>query len=151
MEAERVCNGNGIAWIQRDPRSLKPTALFPIPSGFWTVQQLSDGSLRYTVQHPFENRSIVCGEMDVLHVMAFTKNGYRGIGYLERAQEIVRTAKAAQDRPDGKGRAGIQRELLPQRRTAGGDPAHRVGSLRHRDRHRRGRHAADYLQEGPHA
>ena len=32
MEAERVCNGNGIAWIQRDPRSLKPTALFPIPS-----------------------------------------------------------------------------------------------------------------------
>ena len=97
MEAERVCNGNGIAWIQRDPRSLKPTALFPIPSGFWTVQQLSDGSLRYTVQHPFENRSIVCGETDVLHVMAFTKNGYRGIGYLERAQEIVRTAKAAQE------------------------------------------------------
>ena len=35
--------------------------------------------------------------MDVLHVTAFSKNGYKGIGYLERAQEIIRTAKAAQE------------------------------------------------------
>ena len=97
VEAERVCNGNGIAWIQRDPTTLRPTALFPIPSGFWTVQLQSDGSLLYTIKHPFENRTITCRQMDVLHVMAFTKNGYKGIGYLERAQEIVRTAKAAQD------------------------------------------------------
>ena len=96
LEAERVCNGNGVAWIQRDPHTLKPTALFPIPSGFWSVMLLSDGSLQYTIQHPFDKRSIVCSEMDVLHVLAFTKNGYKGIGYLERAQEIIRTAKAAQ-------------------------------------------------------
>lgn len=97
VEAERVCNGNGIAWIQRDPTTLRPVALFPIPGGLWSVQLLTDGSLRYSIQHPFEGRTITCSEMDVLHVMAFTKNGYKGIGYLERAQEIIRTAKAAQE------------------------------------------------------
>ena len=35
--------------------------------------------------------------MDVLHVMAYSKNGYKGIGYLERAQEIIKGARAAQE------------------------------------------------------
>ena len=97
MEAERVCHGNGVAWIQRDPRTLKPVALYPVPHGMWSVMLMSDGSLQYTIQHPFDKRSITCAQMDVLHVTAFSKNGYKGIGYLERAQEIIRTAKAAQE------------------------------------------------------
>ena len=58
---------------------------------------LSDGSLQYRIEHPFTHENIVCGRMDVVHVTAFSKNGYTGIGYLERAQEIIRTAKAAQE------------------------------------------------------
>ncbi len=97
VEAERVCNGNGIAWIRRDPHTLQPTELIPIPRGYCSVTLTSDGSLWYQIQHPFTKELIVCPEMDVLHVTAFSKNGYTGIGYLERAQEIVRTAKAAQE------------------------------------------------------
>ena len=97
MEAERVANGNGVAWIRRDPRTLAPVELVPIPRGRWTVQLLTDGALRYTIQHPFTGQSITCGRMDVLHVIAYTRDGYRGIGYLERAQDIIRTAKAAQE------------------------------------------------------
>ena len=29
MEAERVANGNGVAWIRRDPRTLAPVELVP--------------------------------------------------------------------------------------------------------------------------
>lgn len=97
MEAERVANGNGVAWIRRDPRTLEPTELVPIPRGYWQVSLLTDGSLRYQIQHPFTGQTVVCGRMDVLHVTAYSRNGYTGIGYLERAQEIIKTAKAAQE------------------------------------------------------
>ncbi len=97
MEAERVTNGNGIAWIRRDRSSLQPLEIIPIPKGKWTVQLLTDGSLRYRLQHPFTGEEIVCGRMDVLHVTAFCRDGYRGIGYLERAEEVIRTGKAAQE------------------------------------------------------
>lgn len=97
VEAERVCNGNGIAWIRRDPRTLEPVELVPIPCGKWQVQLLSDGALQYTLTHPYTGEAIVCGRMDVLHLTAFSRNGYKGIGYLERAQEIIRTARAAQE------------------------------------------------------
>ncbi len=97
LEAERVANGNGVAWIRRDPHSLQPTELVPIPHGYWTVQLLKDGDAYYTIQHPFTGETIRCGRMDVLHVMAYSKNGYKGIGYLERAQEIIKGARAAQE------------------------------------------------------
>ena len=97
MEAERVVNGNGVAWIRRDPRTLEPTELIPIPCGKWTAQLMSDGSLQYTLIHPFTGESITCGRMDVLHVTAFSRNGYKGIGYLERAREVIRTGRAAQE------------------------------------------------------
>ena len=97
LEGERVANGNGIAWIRRDPRTMEPTELVPVPAGRWTISVLSDGSLQYHINHPFTGETIVCGRMDVVHVTAYSRNGYTGIGYLERAQEIIRTAKAAQE------------------------------------------------------
>lgn len=97
MEAERVANGNGVAWICRDPWTLEPIELVPIPHGYWTVQLLSSGDALYSIQHPFTGKTFYCGRMDVLHVMAYSRNGYTGIGYLERAEEIIRTARAAQE------------------------------------------------------
>ena len=97
MEAERVSNGNGIAWIQRDRNSLQPTAIVPIPYGKWDVQLKTDGSLVYRLQHPYTGEVITCGRMDVLHVPAFSRDGIRGIGYLARAEEVIRAGKAAQE------------------------------------------------------
>ncbi len=97
MEAERVANGNGVALIRRDPRTMEPTELIPIPRGHWQVDLMPDGTLQYLIRHPYTNETIVCGRMDVVHVTAFSKNGYTGIGYLERAQEIIQTARAAQE------------------------------------------------------
>ena len=97
LEAERVANGNGIAWIRRDPRTMAPVELVPIPKGRCTIRLASDGSLIYQLRHPYTDEAITCTRMDVLHVTAYSKDGYTGIGYLERAQEIIRTARAAQE------------------------------------------------------
>ncbi len=96
LEAERI-NGNGIAWIRRDPSTLRPLEYIPIPKGRYTVSLDSNGSQRYTIQHPYTGETIVCGRMDVLHMMAFSRNGYSGISYLERASEVIRGARASQE------------------------------------------------------
>jgi len=97
LEAERVCRGNGVAWIRRDRSSLQPVEIVPIPWGLWSIELLADGSPLYFIEHPFTHEPITCGRMDVIHVMAYSRNGYRGIGYLERAEEVIRTGKAAQE------------------------------------------------------
>lgn len=97
MEAERISRGNGIAWIRRDRSTLQPLEIVPIPWGRWTVTLLNDGTLRYDMEHPYTFEPIRCGRMDVIHVKAYSRNGYKGIGYLERAEEVIRTGKAAQE------------------------------------------------------
>lgn len=98
LEAERVSRGNGVAWIRRDERTLQPIEIVPIPWGLWDVQLLpDDGSLLYFMEHPYTHEPIMCGRMDVIHVKAYSRNGYRGIGYLERAEEVIRTGIAAQE------------------------------------------------------
>lgn len=97
VEADRVSRGNGVAWIRRDRSTLQPLEIVPIPWGYWSSQLLPDGSLLYFMEHPFTHEVITCGRMDVIDVMAFSRNGYRGIGYLERAEEVIRTGKAAQE------------------------------------------------------
>jgi len=95
LEVERI-NGNGIAWIRRDPRTLQPLEYVPIPRGRWQVQ-LIGGEPWYTLQHPFTDETIVCPRADVIHLLAFTRNGYTGISYLERAEEVIRSGRAAQE------------------------------------------------------
>lgn len=97
LEAERVSRGNGVAWIRRDRSTLQPLEIVPIPWGMWSLMLLDDGYPLYQIEHPFTHEPITCGRMDVIHVMAYTRNGYRGIGYLERAEEVIRTGKAAQE------------------------------------------------------
>lgn len=97
LEAERVSRGNGVAWIRRDRSTLQPLEIVPIPWDMWSLMLLDDGYPLYQIEHPFTHEPITCGRMDVIHVMAYTRNGYRGIGYLERAEEVIRTGKAAQE------------------------------------------------------
>lgn len=96
LEVERI-NGNGIAWILRDPRTLRPLEYVPIPRGKYQIRLARDGSPWYTLTHPFTGEQIVCPRDDVIHLMAYTKNGYIGISYLERARDVIRSSQAAQE------------------------------------------------------
>lgn len=97
IEANRLCGGNGYALILRSPTTLRPAQLLPVPHELVTPWIDSrSGSLWYTVTHPFTGESMTVHRQDMLHLMAFTHNGWQGISILRRASEVTASARAAQ-------------------------------------------------------
>lgn len=96
IEANRNCGGNGFSWIIRDPTSLRPTGHLPVPHELVTPWLDTNGNLWYTVIHPFTGEVMTVHRMDMIHTMAFTRNGYKGISVLSRASEVIGAARAAQ-------------------------------------------------------
>lgn len=96
VESNRNCGGNGYAWIIRSPFTLAPEALLPVP--FELVQPWLDanGQLWYSVIHPFTGTPMTVHRMDMIHLMAYTHNGYKGISVLSRASEVIGAGRAAQ-------------------------------------------------------
>ena len=95
-EAGRNCGGNGYLLIERDPRTLRPVRLVGVP---WTLVQpmmTAEGEPFYDVEHPFTGKLLRVGRMDMIHVMAYSDNGWKGVSVLERASEVIAGAKAAQ-------------------------------------------------------
>lgn len=95
-EAGRNCGGNGYLLIERDPRTLAPVRLVGVP---WTLVQpmmTAEGEPFYDVEHPFTGQLLRVGRMDMIHVMAYSDNGWKGVSVLERASEVIASAKAAQ-------------------------------------------------------
>lgn len=98
LECNRVCGGNGYAYIVRDRATLRPVQLIPIPHTSVTVNLDSRTGLPfYDIRNPFTDKVITkVNAADMIHVMAYTTNGYKGISVLERASEVIGTGKAAQ-------------------------------------------------------
>lgn len=98
LEGNRLCGGNGYAWIKRDPQSGRPSGLIPIPSGQVTVwMDEKTGTPRYDITDPFTGKTLLrVMPADMLHVMGYTYNGWKGVSVLERAAEVIGTGKAAQ-------------------------------------------------------
>lgn len=96
IEANRNCGGNGYAWIIRSPFTLAPESLLPVP--YELVQPWLDasGQLWYSVIHPFTGTPMTVHRMDMIHLMAYTHNGYKGISVLSRASEVIGAGRAAQ-------------------------------------------------------
>ena len=99
LEGNRLCGGNGYAHIVRDPQSLRPVQLVPIPHGSVSVMMdTKTGTPRYSIRDPFTDRQIAQVQpSDMIHVMGYTYNGYKGVSVLERAAEVIGTARASQD------------------------------------------------------
>ena len=96
VEANRNCGGNGYAWIIREPTSLRPKEYLPVPHELVTPWLDADGKLWYTVTHPFTGEWMTVHRADMLHMMAYTHNGYKGISVLTRASEVIGASRAAQ-------------------------------------------------------
>ena len=98
LEGNRLCGGNGYAWIKRDPQSGRPAGLIPIPAGqvnIWMDEKT--GTPRYDITDPFTGKTLLrVMPADMLHVMGYTYNGWKGVSVLERAAEVIGTGKAAQ-------------------------------------------------------
>ncbi len=96
MEANRNCGGNGYGWIMRSKNSLAPESIIPVPHELVQPWLDSSGKLWYTVIHPFTGEPMKVHRMDMIHTMAYTHNGYKGISVLSRASEVIGAGRAAQ-------------------------------------------------------
>ena len=95
-EANRNCGGNGYLWIQRSPQSMRCDQLIPVPYELVTPWLDTAGRLWYTVIHPFTGEQMRVPHMDMVHLMAYTHNGWNGISVLQRASEVIAAGRAAQ-------------------------------------------------------
>lgn len=96
VEGNRNCGGNGYEWIIRSPTTLAPETLLPVPHELVMPWLSSKGELWYTVIHPFTGTPMTVHRMDMIHTMAYTHNGYKGISVLSRASEVIAAGRAAQ-------------------------------------------------------
>ena len=96
VEANRNCGGNGYFWIRRSQQSMRCDQLIPVPYELVTPWLDTGGHLWYTVMHPFTGEQMRVHRMDMVHLMAYTHNGWQGISVLQRASEVIAAGRAAQ-------------------------------------------------------
>lgn len=96
VEGNRNCGGNGYALIVRSPYSMKPDQYIPVPHELVTPWLDTSGCLWYTVIHPFTGTPMTVHRMDMIHTMAYSYNGWKGVSVLQRASEVIGAGRAAQ-------------------------------------------------------
>ena len=79
LENSRNEGGNGYDWIVRDPRTMKPVELIPIPWRLVTPWRDGAGHIWYTVIHPVTGAPMVLPNEDVCHYKSATRDGLTGI------------------------------------------------------------------------
>ncbi len=96
LENSRNEGGNAYDWIVRNPRTLQPAELIPVP--WWLVTPWRDraGRVWYTVTHPATGAPMVLPNEDICHYKATSRDGLKGISPLRRAREVLAIAGAAQ-------------------------------------------------------
>lgn len=95
-EGNRLCGGNGYLWILRDPGSLRPVELIPVPHELVTPWLDDEGHLWYSAIHPFTGAPFTVHRADMIHLMAYTYNGWQGVSVLKRASDVIVAGRAAQ-------------------------------------------------------
>lgn len=96
LETSRNEGGNGYDWIVRDPRTLRPVELIPVPWRLVTPWRDQSGRIWYTVTHPVTGAPMVLPNEDICHYKASTRDGLTGISILRRASDVIAAAGAAQ-------------------------------------------------------
>lgn len=96
LETSRNEGGNGYDWIVRDPRTLRPVELIPVPWRLVQPWRDARGRIWYTVTHPVTGEPMVLPNEDVCHYKGATRDGLTGISVLRRASEVIASASAAQ-------------------------------------------------------
>lgn len=96
IEGNRNCGGNGYAWILRDPFTLAVRELIPVPHELVIPWRATDGNVWYSVINPLTGEPMTVHRADMIHMLAYTYNGWKGVSVLERASEVMAAGRAAQ-------------------------------------------------------
>lgn len=96
MECQRLLRGNAYAWIYRNSYG-EPVELIPLPpSTCEPVIEPGTGKLWYLAAEPKTGRTYKLDPADILHYKAYSPDGIKGVSVLQRAQQTLQTAAAAQ-------------------------------------------------------
>lgn len=96
LEGSRLEGGNGYDWIVRDPRTLRPVELIPVPWQLVTPWRDLNGRVWYTISNPVDGTPMVLPNEDVCHYKGATRDGLTGMSVLRRAADVIAGAAAAQ-------------------------------------------------------
>lgn len=97
LEINRLTRGRGVEWILRDPITMEPRELIPIPSNLVTPWRDATGKVWYDVTHPYTGEAMTLRQEDVLDYKGYTRDGLNCLSVLERAAEIIEAGTAAQE------------------------------------------------------
>ena len=97
VEANRNCGGNGYGWIIRNPNSLAPAEIIPVPHEMVVPVRTRSGDIYYQMTSPLTGEVKLVDHMDMIHVMAYSRNGYKGISVMERASAVITAGRTRQD------------------------------------------------------
>lgn len=88
--------GNAYDWIIRDPRSMVPVELIPLPGHLVWMDVDDRHHIWYYVRDPITGEPFRLPGEDVCHYKGPTRNGYLGVSVLTYAQDTIRGGLAAQ-------------------------------------------------------
>lgn len=96
LELNRLTRGAAYEWIIRDPISMEPVELIPIPAELVTFWQDTAGHVWYDVMHPYTGAAMRLPSEDVLHYKAYSRDGLHSVSVLQRAAQVIGAGLDAQ-------------------------------------------------------
>lgn len=97
LEINRLTRGNAYEWVIRDPISMAPVELIPLPAELVSPWQDTTGRVWYDVTHPYNGGRMRLTSEDVLHYKGYTRDGLHCISVLQRAAQVIGAGLSAQE------------------------------------------------------
>ena len=97
LELNRLMKGSAYDWIIRDPISMEPVELIPLPAALVDHWQDTAGKVWFDVIHPYNGDRMRLPAEDVIPYKAFSTDGIHSVSVLQRASEVLTSAHAAQE------------------------------------------------------
>lgn len=97
LEINRLTKGAAYDWIIRDPISMEPTELIPLPADLVSFWQDTAGRVWYDVTHPYSGGRMRLAAEDVLHYKGYSRDGIHSISVLQMASEVIGAGLNAQE------------------------------------------------------
>ena len=124
LEINRLTRGNAYDWIVRNPITMEPIELIPLPAELVYPWQDTTGKIWYDVSHPYTGRAMRLPNEDVLHYKGYSRDGLHCLSVLQRAAQVIEAGLNAQ---------GYQSSYYANGGPAAGRFIHRCGPGRLRE------------------
>ena len=79
LELNRLIRGFAVEWILRDPITMEPVELIPVPSELVNFWQDTAGHVWYDITHPYNGAVMRLASTDVLHYKGYTRDGLHSL------------------------------------------------------------------------